>query len=370
MPRMTHNLLEHEDWGRFLGADEPEASPPLPPNERHVIANALDYSVQTIVDDASRTPARLYLDTFQRAYVWDNKKASRLIESLVLNIPLPVCYFAEDPDGRLSIIDGNQRITTLKRFLGNEFSLTGLESTPELNKLRFHQLSSPIQNHICTRGIRCIVIDKRSSARVKFDVFSRLNTAATPLNHQELRNCLQRGPLNNHLHALTRNPDWLRLVGRTKPDKRMRDAELILRFLALTDALDRYERPLHTFLTDWMEQHRNAAADELAELEERFLSAVGFWIGALGEGMAFRRILRPGDSSGRFNVAIFDAQMVGFAKSGGSTRSRQEIEAFTIEATRDDANPFMERVLRGSSHADAMKWRIDHYSTFLAGRND
>ena len=78
---------------------------------------------------------------YQRRYVWDNKKASKLVESLLINVPIPVCYLAEEPDGSRSTIDGQQRLRSLYRFLYNQFALRGLEVLPELNGSRYHKLT-------------------------------------------------------------------------------------------------------------------------------------------------------------------------------------------------------------------------------------
>jgi len=354
-----------QDWGRFLIVEPREPSPPLTSDEQRVSASPLDFSVQTLVDEVMKPAGRLYVDDWQRAYVWDNKKASRLIESLLLNIPLPVCYFAEDQDGRLSIIDGNQRIKSLKRYVNNEFPLAGLTALPESNRLRFHQLPARLQNHICTRAIRCIVIDKYSPPRIKFDVFSRLNTAATPLNDQELRNCLQRGTFNALLHELSHHDAWLQLMNKRKPDRRMRDAELILRFFLLTFHLETYQRPLHAFLTDEMDKMRFPTSDALDKMRTLFDRVVRRWLDFIGPGGAFRRLDASGTPYGRFLAGIFDAQMVGLARALSTTRSPNEVRQFTVDATRDDT-PFMTTVLVGSSHVENVGSRIEQYRIFFS----
>ena len=158
---------------------------------RRVVTQPYDLSIQTLVEQIDDKTLVLAAD-FQRNYVWDNAKASRLIESLLLNIPIPVCYFAEDETGTYEVVDGHQRLNSIWRFVKGDFPLRGISELRDYQGHRFLKLSSTVQRDLQRRTIRCVVISRESDPDLKFEVFERLNTNAVPLNAQELRNCVYR----------------------------------------------------------------------------------------------------------------------------------------------------------------------------------
>jgi hypothetical protein len=148
---LTEEAFENEPEGERAPLVE------IPPADRKLITHPYDFIVKSLkvqIDDTSLVLA----DKFQRRRVWDDAKASRLIESLTLNVPIPVCYFAELENGKYSVIDGQQRLTAIYRFLNNEYALRGLRVRPELNKKRFFELEGTDQRLINSRALRCIVI--------------------------------------------------------------------------------------------------------------------------------------------------------------------------------------------------------------------
>ena len=212
--------------------EEEEECPELdiPTQHRQLITHPYDFIIRSLksqVDDGTLILA----DKFQRRQVWDLTKCSRLIESLLLNVPIPVCYFAELEDGSYSVIDGQQRLTAIYQFLRNQYSLRGLKILRELNRKTFNQLKPPYQRYLNSRTIRCIVIVKDSHPEIKFDVFERLNSGFVPLNAQELRNSVYRGNLNDLIMTLLEYETFQKTRNVKDIDKRMRDCELILRFI-------------------------------------------------------------------------------------------------------------------------------------------
>jgi hypothetical protein len=186
-------LLEEQE---SIERDEPLD---LTGDERRLVTQPYDFSVSSLVDDIDAGRLLLRME-YQRSYVWDDAKASRLIESLLLNVPIPVCYFAENEDGTLEVVDGQQRLQSIWRFISAQASgedrltLRGTTVLDELNGLQFAQLAQRDQRRIKNRTIRCIVITEDSHPDIKFDVFERLNTGAVRLSDQELRNSIYRGP--------------------------------------------------------------------------------------------------------------------------------------------------------------------------------
>lgn len=291
-----------------LGEMEGEEAFVFPPAERKVITQPLDLSVHTLFDQWEHK--LLLLPDIQREYVWDNGKASRLIESLILNIPIPVLYFAETPDAKYEIIDGHQRVRSIVRYLKNEFALSGLHVLREYKGYRFHQLPDREQQFLRMRTLRAIIISTDSHPNMKFEIFERLNTGAISLNAQELRNSIYRGPFNSLLHQLARSERLRSLIGTKSPRHRMVDEELILRFFALRAELDKYRTPLKRFLNDYMEKAKKFGPNELENYQTIFDETTRTVAHLIGES-AFRVTDRRGQTiEPAVNRALFDSQML------------------------------------------------------------
>lgn len=257
---------------------------------------------------------------FQRRYVWDNKKASLLIESILLEVPIPVIYLAEE-DGKFTVIDGQQRLRSFFRFLNNEFKLRGLSVLSELNGKYFKDLDKEKQRKIEDATLRVIEIRKESHSDVKFEIFERLNVGAVKLNDQELRNCIYRGKYNDLIKELAEDRDFLFLLGLKEPHKRMYDRELVLHFLAFyNQTYLKYKPPMKQFLNREMENNRNISEEKIKELRRAFKETVSMVKSVFGD-KAFRRFI-PGDEkdpNGRWeirkiNIGLFEIIMFGFSR--------------------------------------------------------
>jgi hypothetical protein len=252
----------------------------------------------------------LILPEIQREYVWDNGRASRLIESLLLNIPIPVLYFAETRDAKYEIIDGHQRVRSIIRYVTNEFALSGLWVLDEYQRLRLHQLPEKEQRFLKMRVIRAVIISRDSHPNIKFEVFERLNSGSITLNSQEMRNSLFRGTFNRMLHNLVSDDRLRNLIGTKTPRKRMVDQELLLRFFALRERLGDYRAPLKRFLNEFMHSVQEADEQKIADYRELFNATMVKLEALLGD-----RAFRVCDEQGRplertVNRALFDAQML------------------------------------------------------------
>lgn len=172
---------------------------------------------------------------FQRNFIWDDTRQSRLIESIFLGLPLPSIYLSQYKDGRLTIVDGLQRIMTIRRFLKNNLRLSNLEYIVECNGKSYNQLEkvfSPLRfRRFGQTQIMCFVIDYRSPNKLKFDLFRRLNTGGKPLNNQEIRNCLSRPELRKTLKNMVGTEAFRVATGGSVKDNRMDAQEAALRFL-------------------------------------------------------------------------------------------------------------------------------------------
>lgn len=251
-------------------AEESTEDAPLPSEERRLVTQSYDLSVGTLLEQWNdRT---LQLPDIQREYVWSNSKASRLIESLLLNVPIPVLYFAEGPEETYEVIDGHQRVASIARFLNNEFALSGLKvlADAEHSRKRFHQLPTSDQRRIRTRVVRAIIITQESHPSMKFEVFERLNTGSIALNAQEIRNSTHRGPFMQLVKDLVNHRRFREMIGQNKPRRRGADNELVIRFFALADRLEEYRPPQPRFLNSYCEYANRLTESELARLADRF----------------------------------------------------------------------------------------------------
>ena len=235
---------------------EPENGDEVPivkPDDHPVTTRICDWPITALTGMLDRGQLDLQ-PQFQREYVWALRPElpSRLIESLLLKIPIPPIYFGNVPGGRLEVIDGQQRLTTLVKFVRNEFSLCKLQRMNSLNGKFFKDLSSEQQEKILREPIRSIEIDAAGNTELRYEVFERLNRGSMALNEQELRNCVYRGPFNQQLAELEKDLTWRKVKGGSNPEPRFKEREIILRFFAFANRLPQYTGNLKAFLNDYM----------------------------------------------------------------------------------------------------------------------
>lgn len=350
--------------------EDPGTFDHIAPPDRKLITQPYDLAVGDLVNQVGDD--RLHLrPVYQRQYVWDNKKASKLVESLLINVPIPVCYLTEESDGSRSVIDGQQRLRSLYRFLDNQFPLRGLEVLPELNKKRFHQLTERQQRLISNRTIRCIVISEESDPDIRFDVFERLNTGSVALNAQELRNSVYRGKFNDLLRELARSPEFSQcLAGRS--DSRMTFEELALRFLALDQRLEQYRPSLKRFLNDFMRDSRRLEEDQLDVMRARFLDAATKAHAVFG-GNCFRRATGTPEEwnyTQQINSAVFDVVMLNFGRldvSAEDLAANAEKIEMTLVALMLENDDFGDAISLATGDRVRLFRRVRMYARALQG---
>ncbi len=179
---------------------------------------------------------------YQRNFVASVQIASKLIESVLLDVPIPTIYLAEEHDSKLSVIDGQQRLTSFISFLNGNFpgevkpfKLSGLQVLKELNRKSFSELLDADKSKLRLASIHCITIKKESNEDIKFEIFERLNTGATKLNEDELRNTVYRGEYIDLLAELSGDITLHKLINQTEKRNRFIYRGLILRFLAMSE---------------------------------------------------------------------------------------------------------------------------------------
>jgi uncharacterized protein with ParB-like and HNH nuclease domain len=173
---------------------------------------------------------------FQRkAGIWKNIAQSQLIESLLIRIPLPAFYFDATDDENWLVVDGLQRLTTIKRFvIDKELALEGMEFLVELNGKKFDELPRGFQRRILETQVIIYKIEKGTPDNVKFNIFKRINTGGLPLSPQEIRHALNQGRATELLNELAESEEFKLATDNGIRDERMADRECVLRFLAFT----------------------------------------------------------------------------------------------------------------------------------------
>lgn len=247
---------------------------------------------------------------YQRDYIMDEKKASKLIESVLLQIPIPTIYLCEEDDGTLSIIDGQQRLTSFVKFLKNEFALKNLEQYIKFNGKKFADLDKSVQRTIKNTSIHSIVI-KKESQELKYEIFARLNQGSTSLKPQELRNCIYRGSFNNMLEEIaSNNKTFGGLVG--AENKRKNYQENILRYFALKN-FQEYSSSISRTLNLFMEKHQHDSEDEIKKYKKDFNSKIDIIKQVLGADAFFGYDREKGKMMNKFSGSTYDSIIIGFS---------------------------------------------------------
>ena len=260
------NSIEFDDIDNELEDDSEEFI-----NEE-IESRILTPNIQSIYLDIKKGKIILQLD-FQRNYVWDIKKKSRLIESILLRIPLPVIYLNEEIDNKKSVIDGQQRLTTIYNFKDDDFCLKS--KNKKWNGKKYSELIEEEQTLIDDTILNIIIFTKNNKENLKYEIFQRLNTGSVKLNDMELRNCIYYGRYMNLLKELAKNKKFQEMISIKGLEARMIDALLVHRFCALIHTgFFNYKDPMKTFLNKDAEKYRNINANEIDELEKKFKHAL------------------------------------------------------------------------------------------------
>lgn len=262
----------------------------------------------------------------QRHYVWDRIEASRFIDSVLLGLPVPSIFLAKTKDEKLLIIDGYQRIMTVRDFVkgvfsddNSQFSLSNSKRIHERWRGKnFAQLSDEEKRKIRNTTIHAIIFMQQHPSpgdTSLYQIFERINTSGRSLLSQEIRNCVYQGPLNTLLFELNTNESWRRMWGDERRDSRMRDMELILRFFALSDEFilesDKvpYNISLKKYLNDYMGAHNSVA--EIDSLRQKFNQTIEFVFKNFGTS-AYHNI-SPSDQTkllANLSSTVYDAVMI------------------------------------------------------------
>ncbi len=260
-----------------------------------------------------QTEKLLLSPPFQRYFVWNRVKASVLIESIIMGIPLPLAYLSRESDGKLYVVDGKQRFTSIFSYISETwpnddrpFTLEGVDNLDLLGKT-FTQLPVSYQSRILDTILHVALIKEPDNPELKYTIFARLNQSPTPLNDMEMRNSIFQGTYLNLIKRLASLPELdtiLRLGIYQRRD--MRYEEMVMRFTSLWHTPpEQYEDPLKRFLNEDMKKYQDAPVEHMQELEHFFIQGLNNAIEIFGN-RAFRRYF-PGnrvEPNGHWNRSV------------------------------------------------------------------
>lgn len=300
--------------------------------------------------------------TFQRRDRWGSEQQSRLIESFLVNVPVPPVYLAEDIArlGSYAVIDGKQRLTSIAAFFKDKLTLRGLTRLTDLNGCRHSTLPDGIRIPLGMKSLRVTTLLRQSEEEFKHEVFLRLNTGGEVLNPQEIRNVAYRGPLNDLVYTLAED-DFLRAQFKVHPPsspayRQMTDAEYVLRFLTLSSGWRSFRGDLRTEMDRFMWENRFVERNALLQLNKRFRGAIDTAEAVWGSD-AFKR---PGRDQAL--AGLYDAQMVSLAELDGYLHKsliqrRSKVRRSTAELFDDPE--FDEAVRRGTNTPTRLRYRTE-----------
>lgn len=278
-------------------------------DEKKVITDDKNYPLSTIRDMYDEGDLITNPD-YQRDFIYDISRRSKLIESVLLGIPIPTVYLCQEDNEVYSVIDGQQRIMSFVTYLKNEYALKGLTEIPELNSKKYSELEKPVQRKLKNATIHAVCLLKESQ-ELKYEIFSRLNQGAVMLKAQELRNCIYRGSFNAMLEKIaTTNAILSELFCGT--NKRKTFQERILRFFALRD-FNNYKSSMPKTLNQYMMAHQNDSADSIESQRSLFCGTIDIIKQILGKTAFMQYDRNKQCYIDKFSPSVYDSIVIPFS---------------------------------------------------------
>lgn len=349
----------------------------IPKEIRRLNIETHDYPIEVLVKKIQDKDIILR-PHYQRDFIWDRTKCSLLIESVLLNIPLPPVYLAEEDDGTLSVIDGLQRLHTFLDYFENKFSLTKMEGEGlvELNKLTYLGLQKdfPKAKRILNKGnIRTITISKDSDPDIKYDIFERLNSGSVKLNDQEIRNCIFHGNMNNAImgkydiekqiyipNGMRHNKVIQQSMNLTEAHSRYLDAEVVIRILAMMEYSEiletKYKNSMKLLINDYMKEHKNCSDNEIENIKKNFENTMEKVVSIFGD-KTFKRYSES-DIEKTLNRSIMDCIVVTFKNRTieDLMTKKSDIVKLMDEMLNDKYDKYIGKITSSSFRDLVTKW--------------
>lgn len=392
----SESTEEYASTSWFESEDEEELEASL--KEYDITASPNDFNLKTIVDFVSR--GVIQIPGFQRNFVWDIKRASKLIESLLIGLPIPQIFLYEEKRNSLLVIDGQQRLMSMYYFIKGRFPRRekrakirrildekkvlpdaimhdddffqnfhlALKTKDGRQSSRFqgknYQTLEDFQTSLDLRTIRAVVIKQNAPEEERdssvFEIFNRLNTGGVNLRPQEIRSSLYRSDFTAMLHRVNVNPVWRRLIGLDEPDLHEKDIEILLRVFALVAEGESYKAPLVAFLNTFVRKARVFPAAKLSFIEDLYRA---FFVKA--EPLSAQDFAVA--KSGRFNIAAFEAVFRASCTEAFAARDVTAIHDLSRERLNELRNDktFINATQFGVGRTDFVKTRFTRAKAIL-----
>lgn len=309
------NWVEEEQL--YSGTYEKEITEPFNPKDVDIVPQTM--VVSNIVDQLKYENILLEPDFQRHPDLWNPTQQSRLIESLIIRIPLPTFYFDSTDDDKLIVVDGLQRLYAIKRFMvldindRDRLALTNLEYLKEYEGKKFEELPPIIQRRIKSQALSTYVIRPGTPDKVRTSIFTRINTGGLTLEPAEIKNSVYRGQAANLLKELAHSEEFVRATRNKIDSKRMLDCEFVNRFMAFyLLGTEQYSGNLEDYLNDVMIQLQKESKATIEKCRRDFLKAMKYSANILGN-IAFRKI-NANERFGQINKPLYDAVAVNLAK--------------------------------------------------------
>ena len=352
-----------------------------------IVVQRNDFFLPNLIDMV-RTHKTLEISPYyQRRARWDIDRKSRLIESFLVNIPVPPVFLYENEFAQYEVMDGQQRVSAILEYFDNQFPLRGMEILTSLHGKRFHELPREIRAGLERRSLSAIVLLKESTPshasaiELRRYVFQRLNTGGVRLNAQEVRNAVYAGPFNDLLLELSRNPLFTKMwdippqevnensepsnkLSRNMLYRRMGDVELVLRVFGLLDPSN-IGGGMRSTLNNAMALHSKLRESELVYLRNNFVDALEL-AHDIGGDDAFR-LPTPRSNRGRPSASLFDAIMVALMRnSEKADRVRACADAIGQSIREELKKPEFHELVAGRANTrQATLARSSHIETLI-----
>ncbi len=300
------------------GGDDSDAiSAPFRPESIRIETQAT--TVDLLLSRLKEGMIDLAPDFQRRAGIWSDVQQSRLIESLLLRIPISSFHMAQDEDDNWAVVDGIQRLTAIARFMAPEtigmqpLALRGLDYLRQFHNRHYQDLTGRLRIRLRETQLVVHIIQQGTPETVKFNVFSRINTGGMPLKPQEIRHAMIKGPAREFLADLAEEPAFVTATGESVSNERMADREMVLRFMAfrMTDPGEHAQRDFDQFLVDSMHRINRLGGAERDGLALDFRKAMTCATEIFGDH-AFRK-WRGGKAKSPINKALFETVAVNLA---------------------------------------------------------
>ncbi len=320
---------------------------------------------RTVLDVLRRIKQDRYVldPEFQRDFIWPDLKQSKLIESVLMRIPLPVFYLAEDSEGKMIVVDGLQRLCTFNRFVEGDLQLR-LKDQIELDGKRFDDLSANLQNRIEDCNLTLYIIDSKVPERARLDIFDRVNSGV-PLTRQQMRNSLYSGAGTRFLKQEAGTGLFLEATGGSLRTSSMRDREFVNRFCGFQLLpLDIYRGEMDDFLAEALTRMKKMEAAELSRLSTEFRNGLSNNLMVFGEH-AFRKHFEGQTRRSVINASLWDIMSTGLSRFPPSVvkpRADDLRDALHVLMEDDD---FVASITYGTNDTRRVNHRFDAASVMF-----